>query len=236
MTLSELEALIGALCNDANHDRYPLSAISVELDNTQDAWNISAKIVKDAVTITVADGVRQYALSGLTGTPISFPRVTHKGLNLEKRSKTWFDLYSGVDFTTVNGTPSDYFIEAEDPNYLYLTVYPTPTSEDAGANLVVEYIKRHTSMASGSDVPFMSGSVSNYLLRPYDYGLAYDVAARLLNRDPSQESVKKSVDYKSEANNVLANVIQVFKNLEKEEPPRLRGGRYWNQGTFARPF
>lgn len=231
MTLSDLQSLIGALTNDPGHDRYTTGDINTELDNTQDKWNLEAKIIKDSVTLTTVDGTRQYALSGLTGTPISFPRVTHKGLELKKVSKTWMDLYAGDDWTDDTGTPKRFFIEAEDPDNQYITVHPIPQSADAGANLVVEYIKRHTSMSASSDVPFMSGATSNSLLRPYDFGIAYDVAARLLMRDPSQENTMKVADYQKQAGNILADVIQVFKALEKDEPPRLRGGRYWNSGN-----
>lgn len=231
MILSDLQSFIGDLCSDPNHDRYSLSAIGQELDNTMDDWNIKARIIKDTVTLTVVDGTRQYLLSSLTGTPIAFPRVTHKGLPLTKRSKTWLDLYSGNDWTTNIGTPKFFIIEAEDPAIQYLTVQPTPQAGDAGANLVVEYIKRHTSMSAASDTPFMSVTDVNYLLRPYDWGVGYATAARLLKRDVSGENAKKSADYEKVGNNVLADVIQVFENLEQEEPPRLRGGRYWSSGN-----
>lgn len=227
MTLSDLQSLIGSLCNDPNHDRYSLSDINTELDNSQNKWNMSARIIADTVTITVVDGTRQYALSGLTGTPISFSRVTHKGLDLTKRSKQWLDLYSGIDWTTVIGTPTLYVIEQRDPSNQYITLYPIPQAGDAGANLVVEYVKAHTSMSASTDVPFMAGSETNYLLRPYDWGLAYDVSARLLKRDPSSQNQERKTDYKKEADNVLADVIQVFKAFEAEEPKRMSGGRRW---------
>jgi hypothetical protein len=233
MTLEELYVFIGKLCNDPNHDRYSTSDIDTELDNTQDSWNLGAKIIKDTVTLTTVDGTRQYALSTLTGTPISFTRVTHKSLELKKRSKSYFDLYTGTDWTALTGTPSDYFVEVEDPDTQYLTVFRTPGSPDAGANLVVEYIKRHTAMSASSDVPFMSGSSSNLELRPYDFGVAYDTSSRLLRRDTSQENLLKAIGadgksgYLGIANDVLADVVQVFKALEQEEPRRLRGGRYF---------
>lgn len=227
MTLSDLQDLVGRLCNDSGHDRYTTADINIELDNSQDRWNIEAKIIKDTVTLTTVDGTRQYALTTLTGTPISFPRVTHKGLDLAKKSKSYFDLYTGTDWTVDIGTPREFFIEATDQNSQFITLHPTPQSGDAGANLVVEYIKRHTPMAAASDVPFMDAAVSNYLLRPYDWGLAYDVAARLLARDPSTANAKKTTDYSSIAGGVMADVIQVFKALEEEEPKRMRGGRYF---------
>lgn len=230
MTLSDLQALIGSLTNDPNHDRYSLSDINTELDNTQDDWNVKAKIIKDTITITVVDGTRQYALSGLTGTPISFPRVTHKGLDLGKRSKAWLDHASGTDWTVAIGTPKFFVIEGEDPDNQFITLQPIPQSGDAGANLVVEYIKRHTPMSAASDTPFMSVTTANYLLRPYDWGVAYTTAARLLTRDPDAASVNKSVNYLRIGDNVLSDVIQVFKALEAEEPKRIAGGRYWNSG------
>lgn len=225
MTLSELQALIGSLCNDSQHDRYALTDINTELDNTQDGFNLAAKIIKDTVTVTTLDGTRQYALSGLTGTPISFKRVTHKGLELHKRSKVYFDLYTQVDWTADVGTPAEYMIEAEDPDDQKITVHPTPQSGDAGANLVVEYIKRHTPMSAASDVPFMSVTSSNLELRPYDFYLAYDVAARLLTRDPSQENLLKIAEFQKVSKVGVSQIVEVFKALEKEEPPRLRGGR-----------
>jgi len=227
MTLSELQVLIGALTNDPNHDRYTTSDINTELDNTQDTWNLEAKILKQTTTITVVSGTRRYALSLFTQTPLSFSRVAHKGLDLKKKSKSYFDLYLYADISTINGTPTDFYIEAEDPSNQYISLYPTPQDADAGAYLVVETIVRHTPMSSSTDVPFMLGAVSNSLLRPYDHGIAYHTAARLLARDPSNENSKKSADYSRIGNIVLSDVVQVFKNLEHEEPPRMRGGRYF---------
>ena len=219
MDLSSLQTLIGDLTNDPNHDRYSTTQINTELDNTQDKWNAEAKILKDTVTLTVVDGTRQYALTDLTGTPISFTRVTHKGLLLEKRDKPYFDLYyGGSDWTTTPGTPTDYFIEATDPDLQYLTVFPIPQSGDAGANLAVEYVKKHTAMSASSDTPFNALP----LMRPYDYGLAYDVASRLLVRDPSEINAAKVAPYARIANSVLADVIQIFKALEKQIPLRLK--------------
>lgn len=231
MTYLDLTNLIGNLTNDPNHDRYTVTDIPIELDNTMDDWNITAKILKGTTTVTILNGTRQYALSGLTGTPISFPRVTHKGVPLDKRSKQWLDLYSGTDWTVETGSPREFVIEGTDPTVPYITLHPTPTGNDAGANLVVEYIKKHTTMVASSDTPFMSGTTVNYLLRPYDWGVGYDTAARLLLRDPSPINSQKAANYAGIARNVLNEVIQVFKALEAEEPKRISGGRYWTSGT-----
>lgn len=222
MNLGDLQTFIGSLCNDTNHDRYSLTDINTELDNTQDDWNLKAKIIKDTVSITLVANTRQYALSNLTGTPISFPRVTHKGIDLNKRSKAYFDHLTGYDWTADIGTPRDFYIEAEDPDTQYFTVRPVPQSSDVDAPAILEYIKRHTPMSASTDVPFMSGTSSNYLLRPFDWGVGYATADRLLRRDPSNENAKKADDYKKVGENVLADVIQVFKQLEAEEPKRMR--------------
>lgn len=221
MQLADLQSLVGSLTNDPNHDRYFLSDINTELDNSQDTWNLEAKIIKGTTTLTVVANTFQYALTNLTGTPISFPRVTHKGLNLSKRSKTYFDHLSQHDWTLDIGTPSEFFIEATDPNNLFISLHPVPQSGDAGANLVVEYGKRHTPMSASTDTPFMSAGIANYLLRPFDWGLAYSVSSKLLLRDPSMINAPKSSNYAQIAKNVLDEVIQVFKALEAEEPKRM---------------
>ncbi len=219
MQLDEMQAMIGYLSNDPNHDRYSLPTINLELDNTQDKWNVEAKILKDTVTLTVVAGTRQYSLSSLTGTPIAFTRVTHKGLLLNKKDKAWFDLYQGGrDWTTIAGTPTDYFIEATDPDLQYLTLQPTPGDGDAGANLVSEYVKRHTPMTASTDQPINATP----LLIPYHWGMCYDVSSRLLIRDPDPVNAQKVIPYKKIGDDVLSDVIQVYKAFEKEVPMRLK--------------
>lgn len=230
MQLSDLQALTGSLANDPNHDRYSLSDINTEFDNAQNQWNEEIKIIKETTTITIVDGQRQYLLTLITGTPLAFGRVTHKGLDLKKRSKQYFDLY-GTDWTQDIGTPREFCIEATDPSNLYITLHPTPQSGDIGANLVVEAIIAHTSMSASTDVPFMLGALTNYLLRPYDFYLAYNVAARLLARDPSELNDARATRYLKISGEGKANLVQVLKALEAEEPKRMSGGRYWNTGN-----
>lgn len=234
MILSDLQTLVGSLTGDPSHDRYFLTDINTELDNTQSQWNEEIKIIKETTTITIVANQRQYLLSLITGTPISFPRVTHKGLKLEKRSKAYFDLYN-ADWTLDLGTPIDFCIEATDPANLYLTVHRTPQASDAGANLVVEAVIAHTPMVAASDVPFMLGALPNYLCRPYDFYIAYSAAARLLARDPSTANQTKAKEYLKISGDGKANLIQVFKALEAEEPKRVSGGRYWNSGNVRLP-
>lgn len=82
----------------------------------------------------------------------------------------------------------------------------------------------------------MTGTAVNYLLRPYDWGLAYAVAARLLARDPTAENNLKVTNYAQISRGVKLDVIQVLQAMEKEEPYRLRsnrmGVRRRSLGTF----
>lgn len=230
MTLTDLQTLIGSLTVDPLHDRYPTSDINTELDNSQDMWNVEAKLIKSSTTITTVSGTRQYAISNITGTIISIPRATHKGLPLTKRDKTFLDLYyGGNDWTQIQGTPTDFYIDMLDPANQYIVLYKTPQDNDAGANLVVEAIIRHTSMSAASDVPFMSGTSSNAALRPYDWGLAYEVAAKLLARFPSAENSSRAENYAKIAAGVRADVVQVFKQLERQEPPKLQMPIRWRR-------
>lgn len=214
--------MIGDLVNDPNHDRYTTSQIDTQLDIVQDRWNVDAGILVDTTTLTTVAGTRAYALSGLTGTAIDFRRVTHRGLELVKRSKGWFDLYAGDDWSDDVGTPTQYYIDTDADDF-NLVVYPIPQDADAGANLVVEYVKRHTSMASDSDEPFNSLTY----LSPYHYGVAYRVASNLLAQDPDPLNLPKSVRYLKMSEESFSDLFQHFKVLEADEPLRMSGGRSW---------
>ena len=214
--------MIGDLTNDPNHDRYSTSQIDTQLENVQSRWNVAAGILVDTTTLTTVANTRSYLLSSLTGTPIAFRRATHRGLELVKRSKAWFDLYAGDDWADDIGTPVYYYIDT-DVDAFNLVLYPIPQDADAGANLVVEYIKQHTALASASDSPFNSLTY----LTPFHYGVAYETAGNLLAQDPDPANAIKMDRYQKMANNALADLIQSFKALEKEEPWRMSGGRTW---------
>lgn len=219
MNLGDLQTEIGVLTNDPAHDKYTTTEIGTELDAVQSQWNVEAAILKDVVTLTTVDGTQTYALSTLTGTPIRFLRVTHKGLELIKTDKLSLDMATGHDWSVDTGTPTRFYIEAEDPDVQQIVLYPIPQAVDAGANLKVEYVKAHTSMSASTDEPFNS----NDLTAPYHAGLAYCVSYRLLLRDPSPENLQKASGYKKLSDEAKLNLIQVFTALEKAEPWRLKG-------------
>jgi hypothetical protein len=225
-TLSDLQTYISGKINDPTNTRYSLTTINSELDTVQDRWNLEAHIVRDSVTLTTVAGTSTYALSGLTGTPIKFLRVTHKGINLQKRSKQYFDMFTSYDWTADNGTPNDYYIDINTSTPL-IGVRPNPQGNDAGANLKIEYVKRHTSMSAASDTPFMNGSSANTLVAPYFYGVGLEAAANLLDPDPTPETVQKASLFRAQAERVLSIVMQIYTDLDSDEPLRIQGGRNW---------
>lgn len=167
-------------------------------------------------------GTREYAVSGLTGTPIDFRRVTHLGIELVKRSKAWFDLYAGDDWSDDVGTPVAYYIDTDSDGF-QLVLYPKPQDADAGANLVVEYIKRHSTMDEATDEPFNSLTY----LSPYHYGVAYHAASNLLSQDPDPVNAAKASRFAKIGDTAYSDLFQHFKQIEKDEPLRMTGGRYW---------
>ncbi len=227
MQLSDLENQVGILTNDPQHAQYLIANVDQELNNAQRQWNAEIKIIKQTTTIAVVATQRQYLLSLISGTPVSVPRVTQNGLDLKKRSKSYFDLYTSYDWTLINGTPTDFYIEATDPSKLFMTVYPVPTANDTPTNFVVESVIDVTDMAQASDTPYMQGAIANYLCRPYDFYLAYSAAARLLSRDPSPENASRQGNYMKIAQEGKDLLMTVFKELEVEEPRRMTGGRQW---------
>lgn len=227
MQLSDLQTQVGILTNDSVHTQYLISDVTSELNNTQRQWNSEIKIIKQTTTIPVVAAQRQYALTLLANTPVSFPRVTQNGIDLKKRSKSYFDLYTSYNWTLINGTPTDFFIEATDASNLFLTVYPNPTGNDVPTSFVVEAVIDTTDMANATDTPYMKGSIANYLCRPYDFYIAYSAAARLLSRDPSPENASRQANYMKIAGEGKDLLMTVFKELEIEEPRRLVGGRQW---------
>lgn len=227
MQLSDLETLASKLANDPSHAQYQLVDVDLELNNAQRQWNAEIKIIKETTTIAVVAAQRQYALSLISGTPVSFPRVTQNGRDLKKRSKSYFDLYTSYDWTQINGTPTDFYIEATDAKNAFLTVYPNPTSNDVPTNIVVESVIDTTDMSVSTDTPYMQISTANYLCRPYDFYLAYSAAARLLARDPNPENASRQGNYMKIATEGKDLLITVFKQLEADEPLRMSGGRRW---------
>ena len=224
--LADLQALASDHLNDPGNTRYTLATINSHFDIAQDRWNRMAHICRNTVILTSVTNQGNYAITGLTGTPLEILRVTHKGVELTKRSKSYFDRYSADDWTTHQGTPTDFVIDINS-NPVNIVLFPVPQGNDAGANLSVEYVLRHDPMVNSSDTPFTAQGVANLLMLPFAAGLAIEVAADILEHDPTPETVKKAAYFRKDANDVLSDVISFYDRLETDEPLRMAGGRTW---------
>lgn len=229
-TLADLQGLISNLVNDPANTRYSLTEINQFLDTVQDRWNYEANICKTAQTLTTVGGTSAYALSTLTGNALKIFRVAHKGIALTQRSKAYFDQYTAYDWTGDTGTPKDFCVDMTltSPSII---LRPNPTTNDAGANLLVEYLVRHTQMVNPTDTPFNINGTANTLIQPYVYGIGLEVAAEILEPDPTKETVMKATTFRKQAERVLSNVIQIYTDFDAELPFRMRGGRNWTAGS-----
>ena len=222
--MGELEDLIADHLNDPEHTRYTIAEIDRHLDIAQDHWNREVRICRMADTLTTVASQYQYPISSLSTTPLEFIRVTHKGIDLIKRSKDYFDTFTSYDWTTMQGTPKDYFIDLVQSGP-YIGLRPVPQGNDAGANLLVEYLGRHSPMVNPTDTPFTVNGVQNTLILTFLAGLASEVSSDILSHDPTPETAIKRKTFADEANKTLSQVVSIYQRLEEDEPWHMRGGR-----------
>lgn len=249
-TLSDLQSYVSGLINDPTNMRYPLALINSQLDLAQFRWNLEAKICRYSDSILpVANQYRYFFTDFFTLRPIQILRVTLKGIPLNIRSKEYFDRYSSIDWTTTTGTPTDTMIDLNSLPAVVgpmgsLILYPTPMSNDAQfytnavgitnkPPLVVEYLCPHYQMTQPTDTPFASAGGTgwtNQLMIPFLAGLGLDVAASILEPDPTPETVSKAKIFRAQANTYLSLVVQMYQGLEEDVPGRMNGGRSWVMG------
>jgi len=228
--LADLQTLISDHLNDPTNTRYTLTEINQHLDIAQDHWNREVRICRMSDMVTVVAGQYNYPISLLTATPLEFIRVTHKGIDLTKRSKDYFDMFTSYDWRTASGTPTDYYIDlVQSAPYIGLRL--CPSSNDAGPYLVVEYLGRHTPMVNSTDTPFTVNGVQNTLIMPFLNGLAMEVASDILKHDPTPETVQKAKTFSDEANKTLSQVVSIYQRLEEDEPWHMRSTRMPSNST-----
>lgn len=233
-TLSDLQTYVSNQINDPTNTRYSIALINQQLDIAQNLWNMEALICRATVIFTSVAGQQVYPISNLTGTIIKPLRVTFKGIALVQRSKYYFDLFSARDWTTDQGTPRDYYLDINQTPPV-IGLHPTPQGNDAGLNVGFEYLLAHQQMVNPTDTPFTSPVGQNTLITPFLYGLGLECAAAILEPDPTAETVKKASIFRAQANAVRSAVVQLYQELEQDEPMRMQGGRSWNVGSAGMP-
>jgi hypothetical protein len=238
LTLSDLQTYVGELVNDPSFTRYTTTLINSQLDLAQSRWNMEAKICRWTDYVALTANTYRYGLSSSLTLPIITDlRVTLKGIPLTKKSKDYFDMYSAIDWTTSQGTPQEYCIDlnSNPPSFI---LHPTPQANDVTSYsnavgitsqnpLGIEYLTPHQQMSLTTDTPWTVNGVTNSLTPPYVAGLGLDVAASLLEPDPTPETKLKAGLYRSQANSYLSIVQQLYADLETSQPLRMQGGRNW---------
>lgn len=243
LTLSDFQTFISNQINDPSNTRYSLTLINNQLDLAQHRWNAEAKICRLTDYVALTANVYRYQIStSLSLMPIQLLRCTFKGMPLVIRSKDYFDKYSAIDWTTSLGTPQEICIDLNSNNTGLsqtgpsLILHPTPQGNDVTAYtnavgitnqnpLGMEYVAPHTTLVNPTDIPFTVNSVSPVAMYPYLAGLGLDVAASLLEPDPTPETVSKAKIFRSQASAYLSLVVQMYSGLEEDAPMRFGGGR-----------
>lgn len=220
MNLGTLTTLAAKFALDGNQTRYAGDYTnSLNLAQQQFAFDTKA-LWKDAPTYTIVDGTAAYNL------PADFwleKKVTHKGLKLDPISRqTLDDEYqgSGIDWTTLTGTPTHYIIDPEEGRK-NLTVYPKPTGGDTGANLVLTYHPVPTDLGSASDIPFNSSAL---MVQFHIAVAAYAAWLLLLGDEPNPAKEKQRDRLKDIYDDKVSEAVDTFKNTATE-PLRMKGGR-----------
>lgn len=244
-TLSDLQTFISGLVNDPTNTRYTLTLINSQLDLAQSQWNLDIKICRlTDYVLAVANQFRYQISTYMTKAPMQLMRATWKGVPLEIKSKDYFDKYSAIDWTTTIGTPQQICIDLNSNNSGLsqtgpsLILHPVPQAGDVtlysnGVGITnqnplgLEYVCPHDPMVNPTDTPFAVTQTTfvNAQMIPFLGGLGLDVAASLLEPDPTKETVQKAQLYRAQANAYKSLVTQMYQGLEEDAPMRLSGGR-----------
>lgn len=215
---------IGDLIGDPNNTRWSASKKQDKIQEGQERFVLDTRALTDNTTTTVVDGTQEYSLPSDV---LDIKRMAHRGLLIRRIEKFDLDILRSSDrWDDDTGTPKYYYVDL-DPNNKKFGLFPIPKSEDAGANLTVEYIKIPPTLSADADVPLDSHT----LLTPYHMAIAYWAAAEFLRADirnnPNPQAVLIQIDkYEREYGKLVSHCIETFGAMAHTKPFRMRGGRY----------
>ncbi len=210
---------IGDLTGDPSNQEWSASKKQDQIQEAQERFVLDTRALVDSSTTTTVDGTSEY---DLPTDVLDITRMAHKGVRLRRLSKFELDSLYQSDWTTTTGTPTAYYVDL-DPNNKKFRLYPIPTGNDAGANLLVEWIKIPPTLTSDSGVPFDGHT----LMTPYHMAIAYKAAAELLKTNVNESRAAKITLYEREYLKLVDHCIDTFKQLAITTPMRMRGGRYF---------
>ena len=215
-TRSDLVTQVSELIGDTSSQQWSASRIQDRLQKAQEQFVADTRCLRDTQTFSLVAGTSTYALSTDT---LDVVRVGITGKSpLKKFSKFDLDLVVGGDWSTTNGTPKNFYVDTSSTNK-NLTVYPNPTSADAGTNnMVVDYVKVPPIMSSDSSSP-LNGQV---LLQPYLDAIAYYAAAQILYASNNPQDWTKASIMGKQYERISSQCIELFNDMYETTPLRLR--------------
>ena len=219
MNLSTLRTFTSLFCNDVNSTRFSSAQYLNALNESQVQFALDSKCLFKDNTITVVSGTSSYSLP----TDFMFEKqVTHKQLMLKPISRATMIYYKGDDWTDDTGTPKWFNIDPEEARKNIL-LYPQPTANDTGANLILTYYPKPTDLSADTDSPLNSST----LLVQFHIAIACWAAWMLLGYDQATPDINsKRQILLAQYNDKVTEAIDLFKNTASE-PIRLKGGRKW---------
>lgn len=159
MDRSALEAEVGRLLNDPNHDRWSTAVIDSRLDMAQTYVQAFVNAVKTKETLTPTANTAEVSLNANT---IDITRVRWTFPNGDKRklegmSRIDLDFYHPNWENWTAGEPKTWFF---DPSNAQLVIVPAPDAIHAITNaLDVWEVRNPASLSSSSSIPFDSASL-----------------------------------------------------------------------------
>jgi len=217
MTRAELEVEISSRLGDPSNQEFTTTQIDDNLDAAQDRIVVETRCLQDTHTFSIVAGTREYDLP--TDYMMSIG-VKIDGNPLNPTSKKTLDFYAGESWDDLEGTPTEYYTDAQDPDTkkIGFNYKPNASGTDNCKHL---YLVKPASLSLSTSVPFNAHT----LLIPYHMVLVHDVVQNLLQyREMTPPLLEKIRFHQMEVNSFNNKIVGTFKNTANKRL-RLRGGR-----------
>jgi hypothetical protein len=194
MNLSTLTSLAASMALDPAQNRYT-GLYTQALNLAQQQFSLDSKCLWKDWPATVA--VASQANYSLPADFMWEKYVTLDGIELKPISRHELQVIkTGDRWDDDTGTPTHYIIDP-DVSKSQVLLYPIPTSNDAGKDIVLTYYPLPTDLSAATDVPFNSTP----LLAQFHIGIAAWAAWLLLQNEKSTPETETK----------KAKLLQVYK-------------------------
>lgn len=220
MNRGQIRTMAARFCNDPNLTRFSTSQYNTAIDTAQEEFCYDSQaLYKDASTFTVVDGTATYDL------PSDFwleKEVTHKGLPLKPISRHELLKRSGEDWTDDTGTPTHFIIDPEEARK-QIRLYPTPTGNDTGANLILTYYPVPAAISADGTRPFNDSA----LMVQFHRAVAAHAAADLLLTLQQTPDIAMKVSALMKIYTDKVDFAREMFGNTASAPLKIRGHRNW---------